>query len=254
MGMMSLTDHAVVQKVRSRVRRHGWSNTLHFACMRLLNLVAPFRILRGLHVEAVDLAFLACPRRYRGGFASAEALARFSQDPEAQLSPQFVAQALQAGDECYAICDGERVASYGWCSTRPTPLGTAELVLHFSPDYAYRYKGFTALPHRGQRLHAIGMTRTLRHCRSKGYRGLLCYVESTNFDSLKSCSRMGYKAFGSIWLVRAFGRYFAFSTPGCKRFDFRVQCAAPSIGSGESDGFTAAGLLRPASGVQRRAH
>ena len=251
MGMLSLTDHAVVQKVRSRVKRHGWRNTLHFACMRLLNLVVPFRILRGLHVEAVDLAFLACPRRYRGGFASAEALARFSQDPEAQLSPQFVAQALHAGDECYVICDGERVASYGWCSTRPTPLGTAELVLHFSPDYAYRYKGFTALPHRGKRLHAIGMTRTLRHCLSKGYRGLLCYVESTNFDSLKSCSRMGYKPFGSILLVRAFGRYFAFSTPGCKRFDFRVQCAAPPAANGTT-GFTAAGLLHPASGAQRR--
>jgi len=253
MGMMSLTDHALVQKVRSRVERHGWVNTLHFACMRLINVVLPLRILRGLHAETVDLSFLACPRRYRGGFAASEALAGFSQDPEAQLSPHFVAQALRAGDECYALCEGERVASYGWCSTHPTPVGTAELVLHFSPDYAYCYKCFTAVRHRGQRLHAIAMTRTLRHYRSKGYRGLLCYVESTNFDSLKSYRRMGYKAFGSIVLLRAFGRYFAFSTPGCKRFDFRIEHAAPPAASGENCGFRAAALLRPASGGPRRA-
>jgi hypothetical protein len=234
MGIMSIKDHGIVRKTRIRLGRYGWLSLLHLACMRLVNRIVHFRILRGLYVESVNLAFLACPPRYRGGFAARETLERFAQDPEAQLSPAFVPKALQAGDECYALCEGDQVASYGWCSTRPTPLDPDELELHFSPDYVYRYKGFTAPRCRGQRLHAIGMTRTLRHYLGKGYRGLLCYVESTNLASLKSCERIGYRRFGSVYLVRLFGRYFSFSSPGCRRFDFRVQYTAPRAVIGQS--------------------
>ncbi|HYI85673.1 MAG TPA: hypothetical protein VEX61_01125, partial [Burkholderiales bacterium] len=55
-----------------------------------------------------------------------------------------------------------------------------------------------------------------------GYRGIVSYVESTNFDSLKSCLRMGYGVFGSVYVVRVFGRYFAWASPGCDAFGFRV--------------------------------
>ena len=85
------------------------------------------------------------------------------------------------------------------------------------------YKGFTSLAHRGQRLHAIGKTHALRHYVAKNYRGLISYVESTNFESLRSNARMGYEIFGSIYVVRIVGRYFAVSTPGCWRFDFRLE-------------------------------
>jgi hypothetical protein len=100
------------------------------------------------------------------------------------------------------------------------------------------YKGFTDSRYRGQRLHAIGMTRALEHYLSKGFGGIVSYVESTNFDSLKSCFRMGYRVFGSIYVVRIFGRDFAFSSPGCRRFDFRVerkrQYTAPRAVIGQS--------------------
>jgi hypothetical protein len=39
---------------------------------------------------------------------------------------------------------------------------------------------------------------------------------------------MGYETFGSIYVVRLFGRYFSFSTPGCRRFQFRIETAAPA--------------------------
>ena len=83
------------------------------------------------------------------------------------------------------------------------------------------------LRYRGQRLHAIGMTLALRHYRNSGYRGIVSYVEAQNFDSLKSCFRMGYSVFGSIYVIRVFGRHFAFSSTGCRRFDFRLRHAGP---------------------------
>jgi hypothetical protein len=54
---------------------------------------------------------------------------------------------------------------------------------------------------------------------------MVSYVESTNFDSLKSCFRMGYRVFGSIYVIRLFGRAFAFSSPGCGPFGFRLEIA-----------------------------
>ena len=144
-----------------------------------------------------------------------------------EMSRAFVDDALRNGDECYAICDGETLAAYGWYSTRPTPIEPPDLVLHFADGYVYMYKGFTDTRYRGQRLHAIGMTRALSITSMPGYRGIVSYVESTNFDSLKSCDRMGYQVFGSVYVVRIFGRYFAFSSPGCKAFEFRVASTGP---------------------------
>lgn len=216
-------------KVLVKLRRHGLLDTCHLAWVNLVNTVLPFKILRGVQVDRPDAAFLDCPGGYTGAFLPAEALAAFARDPATELSAEFLESALQAGDQCYAICDGGQLASYGWYSIRPTPAGSAELLLHFSSRYVYMYKGFTDTRYRGQRLHAIGMTRALQHYLSKGYGGIVSYVESTNLDSLKSCARMGYRVFGSIYLVRIFGRTFAFSSPGCRRFDFRVEVAAAPV-------------------------
>jgi hypothetical protein len=208
------------------MKRHGVAAALHFSWMKLVNLAVPFRILRCMCVRYVHNGFVACPNGYEARFLGAKALLDLTQDTGAELPRQFVNDALGAGNECLAIFRGEELAAYGWYSTRPTPALAPELVLHFAPGYVYQYKGFTVPAHRGQRLHAIGKTRALRHYLSKGYRGLLSYVESTNFESLKSNDRMGYETFGSIYVVRLFGRYLAFSTPGCRRYQFRLEPAA----------------------------
>jgi len=203
---------------------------VHYAGMKLVNLAFPFTILRGVSVERPDEGFLPCPEGYSAGFLSAHALARHAQDPATELSVEFLANALPAGDECYAICEGGTLASYGWYATGPTPAHAPELKLHFAPGWVYMYKGFTDTRHRGRRLHAIGMTRALQHYVSRGHEGIVSYVESTNFDSLKSCYRMGYQVFGSIYVARIFGRYFTFSSPGCERFDFRLEPAISHTG------------------------
>jgi hypothetical protein len=223
---MSITDQSVFQKALRKLRRHGPADTLHFAWLKLVNLVLPFKILRGMYASRVVPALLACP--YQPAFLLAQTLRGLARNPATELSPQFLDDALGAGDECYAISDGGCLAAYGWYSTRPTPAASPELLLHFAPGYVYMYKGFTLPRYRGQQLHAIGKTRALQHYLSKGYGGMLSYVESTNFDSLRSASKMGAERFGSIYLLRLFGRYFAFSSPGCRRFDFRIEVAAAS--------------------------
>lgn len=219
---MSLTDLPVVQKAFRKLQRHGIGALVHLLAIRLANAIVPFRILRGVHVAKADAAFLEYPPQYTPSFLAPRELHAFAEDPATEISRAFVDEALRHGDECYAICDGPTLAAYGWYSTRPTPIQPQGLELHFAEGYVYMYKGFTDRRYRGQRLHAIGMTRALQHYLDSGYRGFVSYVESTNFDSLKSCLRMGYEVFGSVYIVRLFGRYLAWSSPGCDAFGFRV--------------------------------
>jgi hypothetical protein len=213
---------AKLKAVQAKLKRQGTLATLYEYSMRALNAVVFFKILRGVYVERPDPAFLACPDRYSAGFLGHEALRGHTAHPETELSEKFVEQSAVRGDRCFALRDGEVLAAYGWYSSRPTPLGISGLELQFTPAYVYMYKGFTDRRYRGQRLHAIGMTMALNECLLEGYKGIVSYVESTNSDSLKSCFRMGYQVFGSAYLVRIFGRYFTFASPGCKKFAFCV--------------------------------
>lgn len=223
--------------VRTKLQRYGLLSTLHLHLLKLFQSLLGLKILRGVHVERPDKTFLECPQGYAAGFLTAGQLRRHAQNPASEISPHFLDQAVPRGDECYALCAGEELAAYGWYSFGSTPIGLRDLVLHFSADYVYMYKGFTDTRHRGKRLHAVGMTRALEHYVAAGHKGLVSYVEATNLDSLKSCARMGYEVFGSIYVLRLFGRDFALSSPGCRRFGFRLRRAAtqaPSLSFGKN--------------------
>jgi hypothetical protein len=216
------------------LRRHGLWPFFYALALRILHALAGFKVLKAICAASPDPAFLQCPAGYTALFLPADMLRRFDEDPRCEMSAAFVEQALARGDECFALLDGDTLAAYGWYSFRPTPIGLPEMLLHFSADYVYMYKGFTHPRYRGQRLHAIGMSMALRHYLARGYKGLVSYVESTNFDSLRSCQRMGYRVFGSVYLARLFGRHFSLSSPGCELFRFGVRSAtsgSPSIWS-----------------------
>jgi hypothetical protein len=214
-------------KVLLEVRRHGLPRTLYDVALKTVNRVGEFKILRGVWIERPDPAFEECPGGYAAGFLTETQIREFARDPESGLSRSFVDAALSKGDECFAFLEGRTLAAYGWYSSRPTRIDPPELLLRFGEQYVYMYNGFTHTRHRGQRLHAIGMTLALRHYLSRGFRGVVSYVESNNFDSLKSCSRMGYTEFGSVYVTRIFGRHLTYSTRGCEQFGFRVERVPP---------------------------
>ena len=211
-----------LKKLRERVRRHGFRNTLCAIALKLVNSVFVFRIFRGLYVEQPNVSFFKCPPGLTAGFLSAQQLREYARDPGTEMPDTFIDVALPRGHECHAIREGETLAAYGWYATGSTRVGIAQLEIAFDPRYVYMYKGFTVPRYRGQRLYAIGMTRALRHYKNRGYQGLVNYVEAQNAASLKSCLRMGYRMFGSIYLIGVFGKYFSFCSPGCERFDFRL--------------------------------
>jgi len=211
--------------IRDSVVRHGVAGTLHDLGLRAANRVVLIKILRCMAIERVNPAFTTCPDPYRGLFLSAEMLREFGRDPANEMPEAFLDEALAKGDECFALLAGNRLAGYGWYSSGPTRIDPPDLVLHPGGRFVYMYKGFTHVAHRGRRLHAIGMTLALQAYLARGFRGLVSYVESNNFASLKSVGRMGYEIFGTIAVLKAFGAICTRSSAGCRDLGVRVAPA-----------------------------
>lgn len=225
---------AALGRIRGSLAAFGLANTIHDLAVRAANRVVLLKVLKGVTIDRVDPAFVGCPEPYRPMFLDAATLRALSGDPANELPEAFLDEALAKGDECYGFLAGDDLAAYGWYTTQPTRLEQPGLTLHFSSEYVYMYKGFTHPRHRGQRLHAIGMTRALQQYLSRGSKGLVSYVESNNFGSLKSVFRMGYREFGWICLLRVGGRTFTHASAGCRPYRFAIErepaesAAAPS--------------------------
>ena len=201
------------------VRGAAWNLTY-----RALNRVTRFMALTMLSVtpETVDASFLSGKAEHEHRFLTTAEIEALARDPASEMPEEFVEQALPRGDRCFAILDGAVVASYGWYSRQETAV-TDELSLRFSPQWAYMYKGFTRPAYRGQRLHAVGMARAMMEYSREGCLGLVSYVESNNFNSLKSCYRMGYVKAGTIVALRVGGRYFIRAGSGCAPFGLGLR-------------------------------
>jgi hypothetical protein len=203
-----------VAALQDPLRRRSARETIVSVGLRAAD-VAALRVLRAIAVSRVSPAFLDVDPRYEHGFLDEAALRRFARDEVYDLSDRFLDEALARGDRCYAIVDGERLASFGWYARRPTPIDRG-LYLRFDPRLVYMYKGFTHRDYRGRRLHAIGMTRALSEVLSEGASGIVSYVDSKNRSSLVSCYRMGYEDVGRIYVARVFDRAFAYADAACR--------------------------------------
>ena len=213
----------VLERIRHKCQQHGVLNTAQEALIKGANRVTPTKVLCGVLLERVAPAFLEIPPGYTGGFLTPEQLSAYAEDPANEMPADFLADALGKGDLCYGLLYGGQLAAYGWYSRKPTRIDPPHLVLHFSDDYVYMYKGYTHPEHRGKRLHAIGMNLALKHFLEQGQKGLISYVESQNFDSLKSVFRLGYEQFGTVYLTELFHRQLTLYSGRCHALGFHIE-------------------------------
>ncbi|HEY1286709.1 MAG TPA: hypothetical protein VGF58_00175 [Burkholderiales bacterium] len=221
----------LTRKVRRKVVYHGVRNAVWLALLKGLGCDRWICVLHGHFIDEVDPAFTELAEGYAGSFIGERALEAFICDPEMALSAEFVRYALGKGDKCFGFVRDGALRAYGWYATTPTRV-SPELKIHFARGYVYMYHGVTHASHRGRRLFPAGMARALRHFRAIGYKGMLLYVDATNLDSLKSCARMGWRVFGTLYVVRLFGRNLVYRSPGCSRYGFGledVSAARPAV-------------------------
>jgi hypothetical protein len=212
---------------RESVRQYGLPRALYGVAYQAAHRAAGVTVWNAVLVtmETVHKGFLTDPKRKTGRFFDAAELKEAAKDPEYDLSSAFIDRAFSRGDRCFAFAEEGVLSSYGWYSTRPTDAGPG-LVLHFDPAYAYMYKGFTLPRFRGHRLHAVGMASALEAYTREGSKGLVSYVESSNFASLRSCDRMGYQTFGHVVFMKTKTGCISAVTGRCKAYGFHVEVAA----------------------------
>ena len=215
-------EDAILPRLIRTFRQSGFRRTLYDLTLRAINRLAFLRILRAVAIATPDPKALERRPEYSYGFLSRALLLSFAVDPQYEMNEEFLRRALAKNDRCYGVVAGDTLASYGWYSTSPTVALTDDLELQFDPAYVYMYKGFTQERYRGQRLHATGMALALQEYRAEGSKGIVSYVESNNFSSLKSCYRMGYEDFGQVIVLRVAGRYFIAASDGCKERGFNL--------------------------------
>ncbi len=204
---------------KSDYQHFGLSKALYCGSLRVARRAAGVITMQCVFLPSVSAESLKTKPQYSCRFLTNAELQRYSQDPSLQLDQEFLRLATSKGDRCFAILDGETLASYGWYSTKPTVVDD-ELSLRFHPDYAYMYKGFTHPNYRGQRLHAVGMGMALNAYLAAGSKGIVSYVEALNLASLKSCYRLGYQDFGKVYILH--GQKKVFHSQGCERYGFEV--------------------------------
>jgi len=210
-----------VETIRRTAENAGLGGVAYDLFYRSLNHLTYFKVLQGITVtmETLDPKYLVSNPAYTDGFLDEAQLRRFAKDPSNHISDSFLDQAMLKGDRCYAFLAGDRLASFGWYSDKPTLIdGGPEL--RFDPSWVYMYHGYTQEADRGSRLHAVGMAKALRGFTEMGYRGIVSYVELNNYSSLKSCYRMGYRNFGRIAVFRLFGSFLIRRDRACEPYSF----------------------------------
>ena len=133
------------------------------------------------------------------------------------LGANFISRSIRNGDRCHAYFDGDRLASYGWCSSGPTRLG-GDFTFTFPDAYAYMHRGFTMRDYRGAHLNGHGMMEAVCLEVAEGGRGLVGLVEVQNFASLRSGYRVGFRREGIVFTFKLFDHCMTLRTPGCRRF------------------------------------
>ena len=232
--------------VRNNYSRFGLGKTLYDALYRGINRFAIFQNLTGMTATATSLTMIDLPEdgELTVKFLSQDELLDYAKDPVNELTPEFLDTAFSKEDRCLAILDKDTLASYGCYSNKPTRIFN-NIDLFFSSEWMYMYKGYTRTDYRGMRLHAIGMCHAAKHFTEEGCKGLISYVESNNFASMKSVTRMGYEIFGSIYILSAFKKFVSFSSPGCKPYQFFAGSKDDHQAKTGPTFFDAIGTVRP---------
>lgn len=215
---MKQQDHSL----RGKLAEIGAGGVLTDYSIRALNRLGYFQVLKCVTIERPPADLLKPDPRFECRFLTPEELRKFSEDPANKIAADFLGDALRKGDECYGILEAGKLASYGWYALSETEIEDGGLAIRFDKGWVYMYKGYTRPEYRGQRLHAIGMARSLEDYRKRGVRGIVSYVAANNFASLKSCYRMGYEDFGLIAVSRFLGRFRVWHSPGCRTYGVRV--------------------------------
>ena len=205
-------------------RRFGFIKALVYIFFALINKITVFKIFECTYLSKKNInpELWNIDPKFSHGFMEKIKLKSMNLSKSYELSKEFIDDAYRNGDRCYAITEGDNLASYGWVTTKTNRV-TEELRIEFDQTWGYGYKAFTHSKYRGHKLHGIVMTCRCKCMQEEGYHGLLSLIEINNFNSLRSAYRAGHIRFGKIIAIKLISTYFIIHSNGCKKFGFKLQ-------------------------------
>ena len=183
-------------------RRLGWGRTLLRGAYVMANQLVPLSIFDCVRLRPQDVdPRLAEPvGPFERRFLAPHELDRFAGELDA-VGGRILREAQYSGASCYAVLDGERLANIGFYANRPTPI-LNDLIVHFDSRYWYMYGAFTPAAYRGHRLHAFGVLGAAQELFARQVPALVGVYERTNYRSMVSALRMGWRQCGTMYRLR----------------------------------------------------
>lgn len=185
------------------LRHLGPRRTLFRSAYVATNRVIPLSIFGCLRLgpDDVNPALAEPDGPFESRFVDADAMDRFASELDG-VGHRVVREAFERGDVCHVVLDEGRLANVSLYANRPTPI-LNDLVMHFDRRYWYMHGAFTPAAYRGRRLHALGVLRAALALFERRVPALVGVYEWTNYRSLVSARRMGWKPCGTVWRVGA---------------------------------------------------
>jgi hypothetical protein len=150
-----------------------------------------------------------------------EELFRAANDPDLDLSLDFVRDALARGDMAFGAFDGDDLVGYTWRTFTAAPDGGG-LWARVSRPYQYSYKAFTRPSWRGKRVHVAITFFADAYLLGRGYAFEVGYMEINNFASIGVANFLGRRRIGYAGYVKAFGCRIPFRTPAVQKIGFEL--------------------------------
>jgi CRP-like cAMP-binding protein len=204
----------------SDCRRWGLARSAFLRVMRLLDRHAGFHLYR-IFVRPLESSHP--PLTGQPGIsirlARREELYKAADDPELELTTEFIAEALKRGDAAFGAFDGEDLVAYTWRTSTVVPHADQ---LWAKADFpcGYGYKTFTRESHRGRRLAGALSFSADTYGLERGYVGHVGFVEVSNYSSLAVERAKGCRITGYAGYLRWFGRSLPFRSAAARTVGF----------------------------------
>jgi len=142
-----------------------------------------------------------------------------SEDPDLDMTADFVDDAIARGDLAFGAFDGPRLVSYMWRSVGSAPDADGVWIRVRKP-YNYSYKSYTRPSYRGQRISPVVHLFSDNEMRKLGYRYRAGFVAISNYASLRMGLHMGSIQIGRAGYLAWFGRLIPFRSRAVKEIGF----------------------------------
>jgi ribosomal protein S18 acetylase RimI-like enzyme len=228
---MTAISSSPLQHINETRRHYGLSAAASWASSRFFEKALQIEVNKMLWLDLTALPpFIDCDPEFSFRFLSTAEIASFSHDSGNEIAPEFLQRALSKQNQCLAAFHGEKLAAYSWYARNSVDgkdhLGVS---MSFPTDVVYMYNAFTHPDFRGRRLFNVGVALAAKEFAAQGATKMIASVNSTNFASLRSCKRLGFRELGRIWTLGSGDQRLARTPFAAKRLGIHFGDATTSL-------------------------